>query len=141
MDGDPELQAFIERLPHWAERRPDICALALVGSRVYGAPRPDSDLDVLLLTEAPSDYVEREDWLEELGVAQLVRTSSWGAVVERRFALPSGLEIDLGIGTPAWATIDPPDSGTRKVISDGMRILYDPDGLLAALLVACADGN
>jgi hypothetical protein len=51
--------------------------------------------------------------------------------------LPTGLEIDLTVGTPAWASIDPLDAGTRRVVSDGMRPLYDPTGLLAAFAAAC----
>ena len=127
----------IERLSVWAQQRSDIRALALVGSWAYGAPQPESDVDVVLLTEAPSDYIERDDWLEEIGAVRLVRTLAWGVITERRFALPSGLEVEVGIGTPAWAAVDPLDAGTRKVVSDGMRVLYDPDRLLAGLLAAC----
>jgi uncharacterized protein len=66
----------------------------------------------------------------------MVRTRTWGAITERRFALQSGLEIDLGVGTPAWATVDPLDGGTRKVVAEGMRVLLDPDDLLATLVSA-----
>jgi uncharacterized protein len=67
----------------------------------------------------------------------LVQTVGWDAITERRFALASGFEVDLGIGSLAWASFDPLDAGTRKVVFDGIRVLYDPDGLLATLVAAC----
>jgi hypothetical protein len=121
----------------WAEHRPDVRALALVGSYAAGAPRPDSDIDVVLLTEDPSAYIEHDDWLEDLGAARPLRTRSWGAITERRFALPSGLEVDVGVGTPEWAATDPLDPGTRRVVTDGLRVLHDPDEVLARLVAAC----
>lgn len=38
----------------------------------------------------------------------------------------------------ARAATDPVDPGTRRVVGDGLRILHDPDGLLARLLEACS---
>jgi Nucleotidyltransferase domain len=37
-------------------------------------------------------------------------------------------------------TTDPVDPGTRRVVTDGMRILHDPDGRLAALAAAATPG-
>jgi hypothetical protein len=36
---------------------------------------------------------------------------------------------------PAWTATD---AGTRRVVTDGMRILHDPDGRLVALANAVA---
>lgn len=136
-----EVEEVLRRLVRWAGRRDDVRALALVGSWAYGEPRGGSDVDVVLLTETPSDYTEREDWLGEVGAVRLVQTADWGAITERRFALPSGLEVELGVGSPSWASLDPLDAGTRRVASDGLRVLYDPDGLLAAVVAACATSS
>ena len=136
-----EAEEVLRRLVRWAGRRDDVRALALVGSWAYGAPREGSDVDVVLLTETPSDYTEREDWLGEVGAVRLVQTADWGAITERRLILPSGLEVELGVGSPSWASLDPLDAGTRRVASDGLRVLYDPDGLLAAVVAACATSS
>jgi predicted nucleotidyltransferase len=128
-----EVAALLCRLAGWARRRPDVRALALVGSRARGEARPGSDVDLVLLTDSPPSYTEAEDWLAEMGGARLVKTIERGVLVERRLALPSGLEVDLAVGTPAWASLDPLDGGTRRVVAGGMRALHDPDGLLAAL--------
>ena len=79
--------------------------------------------------------------MAELGSERLVRTLQWGDITERRFALASGLEVEFGIGLPAWAAIDPVDPGTQRVVIEGMRILHDPDGLLAALAAACPESH
>jgi hypothetical protein len=132
-----EVDAVLERLAGWAQERSDVRALALVGSWARGAPRGDSDVDVVLLTVSPPSYIERDDWLADVGGVRLVKTAAWGVITERRFALGSGLEVELGVGTPAWASVAPLDEGTRRVVCDGMRPLYDPDGLLAALAATC----
>jgi uncharacterized protein len=133
-----EVEAVLRRVTGWAARRPDVRALALVGSWAYGRPREDSDVDLVLLTTAPSAYVDDDGWLPELDAVRLVRTATWGPVTERRVALPSGLEVELGIATPAWASVEPLDDGTRRVVTDGLRALHDPDGLLAAVSSACS---
>ena len=73
-----------------------------------------------------------------MGGVRLVKTAAWGVLTERRFAVESGLEVELGVGSPTWASVAPLDEGTRRVVCHGMRALYDPEGLLAALAAACA---
>ena len=64
----------------------------------------------------------------------------WGLVTERRFVLPSGFEVELGVAPPTWAATDPVDGGTRRAVADGMSIVYDPEGWLARLVHACGQG-
>lgn len=132
-----EVEALLRLLPRWASRRPDIQALALAGSWAYGAHTPTSDVDLILLSDEPALYIEGEDWVEELGGVALVGTRPWGAVTERRFVLKSGLEVELSVGEPSWASVEPLDEGTRRVASDGLKALYDPSGLLEKLLERC----
>ena len=47
------------------------------------------------------------------------------------------LEVEFGITAEAWAQI-PIDEGTAGVINDGLWILYDPEGRLAAAKVFAA---
>ena len=58
-------------------------------------------------------------------------------MTERRFALPSGLEVELDAAPPSWAATDPVNEGTRRVVTDGVSVVYDPKGVLARLLDAC----
>lgn len=96
---------------------------------------------MLLLTEKPSLYTEREDWIGQLGGDALVATRAWGTITERRFRLPSGREVELGVGRPSWASVTPVDEGTRRVATDGLLALYDPDGLLEELVEHCPRGR
>jgi predicted nucleotidyltransferase len=136
-DRRAEVDALLERATAWAARRRDVVALALVGSYARGADRPGSDVDLMVLTTEPARYLDREDWIGGLGAERLVTTRSWGAVTERRVALPSGLEVEVGLALPSWAAIDPVDSGSRRVMTDGNRVLYDPAGVLARFIAAC----
>ena len=97
----------------------------------------DSDIDVVVLTHA-SHFIETDDWVVKAfnGPADLVRTADWGALIERRVELPSGLEIEFGFAKPSWADIAPVDPGTERVVTDGCDVWYDPNGLPSRLLVA-----
>jgi hypothetical protein len=121
-------------LARWAGGRPDLRAVALVGSRARGEARPDSDVDLVFLTDDPAAYIERDDWAFELGARAIVRTRRWGVLVERRLAMPDGPELDVGIVSPSWASTAPLDPGTARVAREGLVALHDPDGLLAALV-------
>ncbi|WP_225839321.1 nucleotidyltransferase domain-containing protein [Streptomyces sp. NK08204] len=132
-----EIDEVIGRITRWARSREDIVGLLLVGSCARNAARPDSDIDIVLLTVDEPRYLLDDVWAMELGLGELIRTQSWGAITERRYSTASGLEVEMGIGSPAWAKTDPVDPGTHRVVTDGARLLHDPAGILAGLLAAC----
>ena len=132
-----EVGGLIARLDVWARGRPEVVAVGLVGSWARGEARMDSDLDVALLAENREPFVRDDAWVHALGGTGLVRTRGWGPMTERRFVLPSGFEVELGVAPPTWAATDPVEGGTRRVVTDGMSIVYDPEGLLARLMHAC----
>lgn len=136
-DRRREVDLLLERAQEWAADRADVAAVALVGSWARGEEEAGSDVDLVLLAEAPAVYTEGEDWVDDLAPgAALIQTRDWVAIVERRLQLPSGLEADVGIGRPTWASTTPLDPGTLRVVRDGFRVVYDPRGLLAALRAA-----
>ncbi len=65
------------------------------------------------------------------------RTRRWGTVTEKRFALSSRLEVEFAVAPPSWAATDPVDEGTRRVVTDGLSVVYDPKGILVGFLDAC----
>ncbi|MCX5115274.1 nucleotidyltransferase domain-containing protein [Streptomyces sp. NBC_00378] len=131
-----EVQEVIDRITRWATTRQDIVGLLLVGSYARNAARPDSDIDIVLLTTDQTQYFNNT-WADELALGELVRTQAWGPITERRYATTSGLEVEIGIGSPEWAKTDPVDPGTRRVVTDGARLLHDPAGVLASLIQTC----
>lgn len=131
-----EIEDIIHRVTCWAIDLRDVVGLLLVGSCARNAARPDSDIDLVLLTADIARHTETA-WTGELAIGELIRTQSWGAITERRFVTATGLEVEIGIGRPDWASVNPLDPGTRRVVTDGARILHDPTGILATLLRAC----
>ncbi|MGN9789666.1 nucleotidyltransferase domain-containing protein [Streptomyces sp. OZ13] len=132
-----EIDEVVGRVTRWARGREDVVGLLLVGSCARNAARPDSDIDLVLLTTDEPRYLLDDAWAMELGLGEPIRAQSWGAITERRCSTASGLEVEMGIGSPAWARTDPVDPGTRRVVTDGARLLHDPAGILAGLLAAC----
>lgn len=131
-----EIEDIIHRVTRWAAHRDDIVGLLLVGSCARNAARPDSDIDLVVLTRDTARYLDSA-WADELAIGELIRTRSWGPVTEQRFATTSGLEVEIDIGCSDWASADPIDPGTHRVVTDGARILHDPTRILATLLRAC----
>ena len=97
-----------------------------------------SDIDLLVLTGELETYVADLSWILPAAgqEGRVVRTKRWGPVTERRIELRSGLLIEYGFAPASWARIDPVDAGTAQVVSDGFRVLYDPEGVLGRLLTA-----
>ncbi len=131
-----EVEGVLRRAASWAASSPGVRALALVGSYARGDAREDSDVDLVVLTIAPGELLDDDGWLGVFGQAELVDERDFGAIGERRLRLASGLEVEVGVGAPAWASIEPLDEGTEQVASDGLIPLYDPDGILGRLLDA-----
>jgi uncharacterized protein len=126
----------IARVTRWAADRDDVLGLLLVGSYARDAAGPDSDIDLVVLTEETGRYAD-ETWADELNLGELTRVQDWGPITERRFITGTGLEVEINIGSPDWANLDPVDPGTHRVVADGARVLHDPEGLLADLERAC----
>jgi nucleotidyltransferase-like protein len=122
----------------WARGRPDVHALALVGSWARGSAAPTSDVDLICLTGDIRLYTVGSEWMTGLDAVELVHTRGWGVLTELRLRMPAGLEVDLGIASSTWAAIDPVDLGTVRVVRDGLVPLHDPNRRLAELVAAVA---
>lgn len=130
-----EIQAVTGKVMSWAADHRDVRGVLVVGSWARDAARMDSDLDLVVLTDVAARAAPAE-WVHLLD-GTVIREQQWGPLREVRVRRPSGLAVELGIAPLSWAGTDPVDSGTYRVINDGHRIVYDPDGILAALSAAC----
>ena len=80
-----EVQNVVLRLQDWAARRDGVLAVALVGSYAYGAPRLDSDVDVVIVCSDVSALSGDPTSLAAVGPdAQVIRRAPWGVMSERR---------------------------------------------------------
>lgn len=136
-EREAEMLHVVDRLTRWAESRSDAVGLLLAGSCARGAAGPDSDVDLLLLSTDPGRYAAGDTWRGEPWLGEVVRTRAWGPVTEWRYVTASGLEVEVGVAAADWARTDPVDDGTRRVVTDGVRALHDPAGILGRLIRAC----
>jgi predicted nucleotidyltransferase len=139
-----EAEALIGAVANWAVKRDDIRALALVGSWARGRPRRSSDLDLLLLSERAASYRGRRRWLREIDFGKAgfrpssSASASYGVVWSLHLRLHPPADVELTFADCAWANTSPIDNGTRSVMTDGFRIIFDKDGTLARLVDALA---
>lgn len=136
-----EVEQILVAVAEWANAR-SFRGLALVGSCARGRARQDSDIDLVLLADDPNVFREDMAWLTEIawsraGVRPIAHEDAqYGVVWSRHVQLDIGLEIEFGFAPLSWADAAPIDPGTRRVVTDGFRILYDPHCILTALCAA-----
>jgi predicted nucleotidyltransferase len=133
------VDGVVQAARRMALSEPGVRAVALVGSCARGTPRPDSDIDLVVLTTDHEDMCAREDWFDHFGPVELVRRRQFGDVAERRLRRSDGVEIEVGLAPVTWAGTDPVDTGTARVVGDGFSIVLDADGALAGLAAAVRD--
>jgi RimJ/RimL family protein N-acetyltransferase len=133
LDRADEVEHVLSRVAAWARGQPDLVGVAVVGSQARGTPRADSDLDLVFLTRDRGRYIQCEDWAHQLGAGAVRGSAHRGMLIEQRLSSAFGPELDVGIGSPAWASLSPVDPGTERVAREGLRIVHDPEGILAEL--------
>ena len=129
----------LEVILRWAAACDDIRGIALVGSWAIGKARPDSDVDLVLLAVNPEHFRTDQSWIRAIDWASVGadhlewRDEDYGNVWSRRIWLVPRLELEVSFAPLSWASTEPLDKGTRRVISDGCQILYDRDSFLERL--------
>jgi uncharacterized protein len=130
------VERLIVEISRWVASEPTLRGMALVGSYARGTARIDSDVDLILLTAkveqgGSTEWLGEVDW-QSLGVSpEASRFVRYGVMSSHHVRLDNGLEVEFGFAPVTWASERPVDEGTRRVVSDGCRVVYDPDGLLA----------
>jgi predicted nucleotidyltransferase len=131
---------ILEEVTQWVSHRTDINGAALVGSWARGVARADSDIDLMFLATPPAWFRQDDKWLNEIQWAVVdAEIDDWkdrdyGVIWSRYVYLDNETEIEFGFGFLSWASVNPVDAGTSRVVSDGCRILYDPEELLSKLI-------
>lgn len=128
----------------WARQHPCLRGVALVGSEARDAARPELDVDLILLTDDLEAFRHDRSWLAEIdwrGAGTEVvghRGAHYGITWSCHITLAGAPEMEFGFAPRQWAATAPIDPGTRRVVGDGCRLLYDPERLLAGLSAAVA---
>ncbi len=123
------INQFLLHVKQWAEQQPDIEGVVLVGSHARGAARPDSDIDLVVLTTDPRRYLDDISFPGQFGPVARWVEEDWGRVTSLRVWYQDGMEVEYGFTQPDWAS-SPLDAGTQRVISDGARVVFDQRGTL-----------
>lgn len=123
---------FLEVFSRWAGVQPDVKGIALVGSYARDAATVGSDVDLLILTTDAARYISDRSWLSLFGEVRECRVEDWGKVTSLRTFYQDGLEVEYGFSTPEWAVM-PMDAASFRVVLDGMKVLFDPAGILSAV--------
>ena len=124
------IRDFLNAFVRWASNQPDVQGIALVGSYACGAAREESDIDLVILTDAPRHYLDELQWIKRFGVLEKHQTENYGKLTSVRVWYQNGLEVEYGVTASDWAAI-PLDAGTQKVIRDGMIVLFERGDLLS----------
>jgi aminoglycoside 6-adenylyltransferase len=134
------IQSFYE----WAEKRPDIKAACIIGSRARTDHPADewADLDLVVVTTNPEYYLSKMSWIDELGKPLLtfLETTPASDTRERRVLFEGMLDVDFNILRQELAAelLTPgAQQVSTKLLVDvfgrGMRILIDRDQMLTKL--------
>ena len=126
------VSAFLEAFNYWARAQKDIKAVALVGSYARDEANEGSDVDLLILTTDITKYISDHSWVSRFGETTECRIEDWGKVTSLRTFYKGGLEVEYGFTTPDWAQM-PMDAGSSRVVSDGIKILFDAQYILSAV--------
>ena len=136
------VNVIIDTVRDWAIARDDVRPMALAGSWARGNARAESHIDVLLLTDRMEEYQASKKWLDEIDFAhagyriEFSEGAAYGSAWSQHIHLLPRAEVELTFANCNWASSAPLDAGTRRIVSDGFRILFDKDGQLAKLILA-----
>ncbi|HKW21644.1 MAG TPA: aminoglycoside 6-adenylyltransferase [Ktedonobacterales bacterium] len=136
-------ETLLARVVAWADRRDDIRAVLVVGSRARMDRPADqwSDMDIVLVTSEPRRYLDWADWLDELAPTWLtfLEPTAVGEGTERRALFDNAVDVDfIPFATAAMQTIAAQGwpAEIAGVIRRGMRVVLDKEGWAPRLALA-----
>jgi predicted nucleotidyltransferase len=118
---------FLGKIKDWASTQRDVGYILLVGSHARGAARGDSDIDLVIITERPEQYIDDNSFAYLFGPVKSAAKENWGRVISIRVFYEGGPEVEYGITSYIWIS-RPLDSGTVRVLNGGCKVIYDQKG-------------
>jgi aminoglycoside 6-adenylyltransferase len=130
MDPNPQSYDHLERkILSWAQKRSDVRAVIVVGSRARDDHPADewSDLDLMLFVTNPQVFAAHSDWLGEIGQVWIALYNVTGRGDPEWLALfEGGLKVDFVLLTATGSLQELIDhSPYYFVLRRGLRVLFD----------------
>ncbi len=117
-----------EHVAAWAAEQPDVVAVVLVGSHARGEARPDSDIDLVLVTTDRGGRLRERGWLARFGQVLSVEEADYGAIRSLHVQYAFG-EVEWALGETTWLEMTRTDPGTRAVVARGYRVWFAREAL------------
>lgn len=127
-----KVHRFLNEFVKWVEMQPDIQAVALVGSHARNVATESSDVDLVVITRQPDEYLRRTEWAQRFGQVLQHHIEDYGLLISLRVWYADGPEVEYGLTDERWSAL-PLDEGTQRVITDGMRILFERAPILSGV--------
>lgn len=128
--SEKTIDDFLTQFTQWATALPDILAVALIGSHARNTARADSDVDLVIITRDPTPYLQNTAWAKHFGEIAQQQIENYGWLTSLRVWYADGNEVEYGLTDERWSAL-PLDAGSRRVISDGMRVLFEREPILS----------
>jgi predicted nucleotidyltransferase len=139
-----EAERLIALIDALVRSRDEFRALAVCGSWARDNPRPDSDLDALIIAQHADSLRCDQMWIQELKFSDVGfryvghKTVKYGVVCSAHIELEPKAELELTVAPDNWASVHSIDPGTRLIVMDAFKVLIDKDGTLERLCSACS---
>jgi uncharacterized protein len=126
-------QELVDAVSRWAVDDVRVTGVVLVGSHARGTARSDSDVDLVILAVQESELISDTSWVSRFGRVATKGLEHYGRVTSVRVTYAEGPEVEFAIADSGWASL-PLDPGTRRVLAEGARVIYDEGGALRRAL-------
>lgn len=134
-----KLYDILKLITEFAVSNNKVLAVGLCGSWARGTAKPYSDIDLSIIVVdklrfKKTDWIEKLDFAKINGKMEFFKDEVYGQVWSRHVFLNDKTEIEFSFAEKTWADIENLDAGTYKVVSDGFKIIYDPQMILNKLV-------
>lgn len=113
-----------KKLKEIGQNTSDIECILVVGSVAKETNTIGSDLDIMIITTNKSFLVQDKSFIEYFGIVCNSKIECYGTCTSIRVWYQDENEIEFGIVDPSWISL-PFDFGTRKVLTEGYKIIID----------------
>jgi predicted nucleotidyltransferase len=134
-----DAEALAKAAAIWVNHQGDLRSLVMVGSFARGTPKPESDLDFVIVADAPEAYGENIGWVQELlletegfklvNVFTKAASGIWWIYIE---LCRDGrkIEAEIKLVSAEWIDMSSAESEFQQSVRDAFRILVDKSGEL-----------